>query len=54
MFNRLHDKRNWIGEYRRIIKASFFHELLLMLKSDNITQENTKSYPVTVKNTCEF
>jgi hypothetical protein len=25
-----------------------------MLKSDNINQENTKSYPFTVKNTCEF
>jgi hypothetical protein len=53
IFNRLRDKRNWIAEYSRI-KASFSHELLLMLKSDNINQENTKSYPFTVKNTCEF
>ena len=42
----LRDKRNWIAEYSRI-KASFSHELLLMLKSDNINQENTKSYPFT-------
>jgi hypothetical protein len=49
-FNRLRDKRNWIAEYSRI-KASFSHELLLMLKSDNFNQENTKSYPFTVKNT---
>jgi hypothetical protein len=53
IFNRLRDKRNWIAEYSRI-KASFSLELLLMLKSDNINQENTKSYPFTVKNTCEF
>ena len=53
IFNRLHDKRNWIVEYSRI-KASFSHELVLMLKSDNINQENTKSYPFRVKNTCEF
>jgi hypothetical protein len=44
IFNRLRDERNWIAEYSRI-KASFSHELLLMLKSDNINQENTKSYP---------
>ena len=25
-----------------------------MLKSDNINQENTKSYPFTVKNICEY
>jgi hypothetical protein len=25
-----------------------------MLKSDNINQENIKSYPFRVKNTCEF
>jgi hypothetical protein len=49
IFNRLRDKRNWIAEYSRI-KASLSHELLLMLKSDNINQENTKSYPFTVKN----
>jgi hypothetical protein len=39
IFNRLRDKRNWIAEYSRI-KASFSHELLLMLKSENIKQEN--------------
>ena len=33
IFNTLRDKRNWIAEYSRI-KASFSHELLLMLKSD--------------------
>jgi hypothetical protein len=53
IFDRLRDKRNWIAEYIRI-NASFSHELLLMLKSDNINQENTKSYPFTVKNICEF
>jgi hypothetical protein len=53
IFNRLRDKRTWIAEYSRI-KSSFSHELLLMLKSDNSNQENTKSYPFTVKNTCEF
>ena len=53
IFNRLRDKRNLIAEYSRI-KPSFSHELLLMLKSDNINQENIKSYPFRVKNTCEF
>jgi hypothetical protein len=53
IFNRLCDKRNWIAEYSRI-KVSFSHEVLPMLKSDNINQENTKSYPFTVKNTCAF
>jgi hypothetical protein len=57
IFNRffffLRDKRNLIAEYSRI-KPSFSHELLLMLKSDNIKQENIKSYPFRVKNTCEF
>ena len=42
IFNRLTDKRNWIAEYSRI-KASFSHELLLMLKSDNIKQLNKRN-----------
>ena len=42
-----------IAEYNRI-KALFSHELLLMLKSDEIYQKNTKSYPFRVKSTCEF
>ena len=41
IFNRLRDKRNWIAEYSRI-KASFSHELRIMLKSDNINKKKPK------------